>query len=50
LDRQAEGDIIGGMEPRVLPTPDHIHAAEERGEETVRVVFEAQANVIRAWG
>ncbi len=36
------------MKPSVLPTPDDIHTAYEHSEETMRALFEAQAQLIRA--
>lgn len=36
------------MKPSELPTTDDIHAAYEHGEAMVRVLFEAQAKLIRA--
>lgn len=36
------------MKPSLLPTPDEIHSAYEQGEAAVRVLFETQAELIRA--
>jgi hypothetical protein len=40
--------MIGGIKPSVLPTPDEIHTLYNQREAMVRVLFEAQARLIRA--
>jgi transposase len=47
FDLNHKGDIIGGMKPSVLPTPDEMHAAYQQGEGAVMALFEVQAKIIR---
>jgi len=47
LDLKSKGAIIGIMKVSLLPTPSEIHAAYQQGEVAVRVLFEAQAKLIR---